>query len=255
MFNKITYQYKKNSLKGFLKKVSSYLKSILKIDENKFPKPILIDNRTFYSQSGQDYFVYNTIYQQKKGYFIDVGALDGIESSNTYKLEQMGWSGICIEPNPDMYDNLLNNRNCIIDNSAISEKKKVLDFIKHIDTPAYSGFYDTNKNNNLLKYREHEIIKIKTVTLNEIIKKYKSPKFIDYIDIDVEGHEYECIKSIDFLNFKFGLIGIEIKPEDGDRFNKIEKYLHKYGYVPLIVIGPDTFFHKPDSEKSSSNIF
>jgi hypothetical protein len=51
----------------------------------------------FYSQAGQDVWVLQKI--GNKGFFVDIGAHDGVESSNTYALEKAGWSGICVEPN------------------------------------------------------------------------------------------------------------------------------------------------------------
>lgn len=63
----------------------------------------------FYSQAGQDKYLIENIYKNKeKGFFIDIGAHDGITYSNTYYLEkELGWSGICIEPNPKIYKQLL----------------------------------------------------------------------------------------------------------------------------------------------------
>ena len=40
----------------------------------------------------------------KNGYFIDIGALDGVTMSNTYLLEtRYDWTGICVETNPDYF--------------------------------------------------------------------------------------------------------------------------------------------------------
>lgn len=74
----------------------------------------------FTGQFFQDLIAY--LYLQKKtdGFFVDIGANDGISGSNTYALEQMGWKGICIEPQPDVYRILKKYRKCDCYNVALS---------------------------------------------------------------------------------------------------------------------------------------
>ena len=56
------------------------------------------------SQLGQEIKVINFYKEKKNGYFIEIGASDGIELSNTYLLEsEYKWNGICIEPIPIKY--------------------------------------------------------------------------------------------------------------------------------------------------------
>ena len=69
-----------------------------------------------YSQLGQDVEV---LKKYSKGYYIEIGASDGIELSNTYLLEKNGWEGICIEPIPAKYEKLVKNRKAICYNKAV----------------------------------------------------------------------------------------------------------------------------------------
>ena len=47
----------------------------------------------------------NINFEDKELFFVDVGAHDGISSSNTGHFEiDLGWDGICIEPNPLVFD-------------------------------------------------------------------------------------------------------------------------------------------------------
>ena len=74
-----------------------------------------------YSQYLQDIFV--KIYSDKKqGFFVEVGAFDPYTHSNTALLEEEGWNGILIEPNPSQFDRLKKRKAKLI-KSAISEKK------------------------------------------------------------------------------------------------------------------------------------
>lgn len=64
-----------------------------------------------YSQLNQDINVLKFYKNAKNKYFVDIGASDGIELSNTYLLEkEYNWKGICVEPIPYRFNDLCNNR-------------------------------------------------------------------------------------------------------------------------------------------------
>ena len=83
-----------------------------------------------YSQFGQDLDVIEYFKHKKNGYFIEIGATNGIDLSNTYLLEKKyNWNGICIEPQDSTYQDLIKNRDCHTDNSLLfSEKGKEFNF-------------------------------------------------------------------------------------------------------------------------------
>ena len=59
-------------------------------------------------------FVINKLNNKRDGFFIDIGAYDGLTISNTAYMElELGWNGICVEPNPVVFDNLKKNIFCI----------------------------------------------------------------------------------------------------------------------------------------------
>jgi hypothetical protein len=64
--------------------------------------------RLFRSQAGQDLWVFGEVFnEQRSGFFLDIGAHDGVVLSNTYVLEnRYDWRGICIEANPDTFEEL-----------------------------------------------------------------------------------------------------------------------------------------------------
>ena len=70
----------------------------------------------FYSQLKQDKYLYDNFFNSKKnnGFFLEIGADDGIRFSNSYFFEKhLNWDGICIEASPTRYKELVNNRNSI----------------------------------------------------------------------------------------------------------------------------------------------
>jgi FkbM family methyltransferase len=188
-----------------------------------------------YSQLGQDIAVANYFQFQHGGYFIDVGAWDGVEISNTYMLEkELGWQGICIEPLPNKFMHLQEHRNChCVQTAAYSANDLEFDFA------VAEGFSGIAKHiNRHTEALNNEKIKVKTKTLDTIMKIYNAPLFIEYLSIDTEGSEVEVLWGINWSKYTFGYITIEhnnIEP----RRTYIRNYLKKMGYLFLRENGDD----------------
>lgn len=160
----------------------------------------------YYSQSGEDeYLNDNFFYNKKNGKYIELGALDGVQYSNTKFFEDnLNWSGILIEPHPYKFKGLLNNRpNNKLFNDLVSCLNEELNFKFFYDE--YSGVSGIEKTlpiehyNNFYNYNPcpQGQIKLKTRTLTSIIKSTDITYF-DLLSLDVEGHELEVLKSWDF---------------------------------------------------------
>ncbi len=68
------------------------------------------------SQLGQEIFTLCENNFKRDGYFVEFGATNGIELSNTYVLEkEFGWNGILAEPALVWHNQLYENRSCNID--------------------------------------------------------------------------------------------------------------------------------------------
>lgn len=77
--------------------------------------------RKYYSQAGQDKWVVENVFDHKTGgYFLDIGAYDGVRYSNTFWLEKnLGWSGLCVEADADTFQKLQSNRQCLCKNACV----------------------------------------------------------------------------------------------------------------------------------------
>ena len=157
-----------------------------------------------YSQYGQDILLNNLINKQN-GFFIDIGAHDGICFSNSYLFEtELEWNGICIEPLPNIFKKLEKNRKCILENCAISDVEGALDFVSieglNESGEMLSGFgrEETAK----FLGRTYEIIKVNTFRLDVILDKHNI-KYADFCSIDTEGTEINVIKSINWHTYNF----------------------------------------------------
>lgn len=141
---------------------------------------------TYYGQALQDKYVYETI--GANGIFVDVGAYDGIQTSNTYLLEQLGWNGICIEAHPQYFSELKKNRRCSCVEKAVTDHQGVVTF--GIDSIGGDKIVNCD-------------------TLDNILKQSLCPKKIDYLSMDIEGHELTVLKVFPFENWNINLITIE----------------------------------------------
>ena len=114
------------------------------------------------SQINQDIFVLYTAKLKRNGFFVEFGATNGVDLSNTYLLEKdFGWRGILSEPNPHWRDEIIKNRKTYIDfNCVWKETEKNLDF-QLSNEPEYSSLkLDNNK-----KIKKNNSIKVNTITL------------------------------------------------------------------------------------------
>jgi hypothetical protein len=78
----------------------------------------------YYAAHNIDQYIKETFFPNKtNGYFIDIGAHNGVDINNTYYFENEGWSRICFEPIPDIFEQLKQNRKCKTVNKAISDEE------------------------------------------------------------------------------------------------------------------------------------
>jgi len=148
------------------------------------------DNIIFYSQANQDKWVCELLDYKSNGFFLEIGAYDGIQTSNTYTLEKfLNWSGICIEANKEVFERLKQNRNCINIHAAASNYDGLCNF----------GGDRINGGSTV----------VSCYTLDTILIQNNAPKEIDYISIDVEGHELDILRSFNFKNWDIKLFTIE----------------------------------------------
>lgn len=199
----------------------------------------------FYGQLSQDKWIITKVFpNRRKGYFVDIGASNGIDISNTFLLEKhFEWRGICVEPGL-MFDQLKRNRKCSLDNSCISDTSGQRTAFK-VDQadPDYSGILDQI---DTYAQRNGNIIFKKTKTLYELLIEYKAPKNIDFLSIDTEGSEYLILKNFPFSEYTFGAITVEhnhVEPKRSQLYN----LLTSNGYFRAFTVKYDDWYLRRNS--------
>jgi FkbM family methyltransferase len=172
----------------------------------------------YYAQYGKDELLNNLIFNNKKnGFFIDVGANDGISINSTYFLEKhLEWSGICIEPLERRYLELINNRpRSICLNKALYNKNGSISFRDVSGYPEMlSGieecYNDTHKQRiaHESSFDNTKVITIECINFDKLIEDYNVKK-INYLKIDTEGSEFEILKSLNFEKVDIEVIDVE----------------------------------------------
>jgi FkbM family methyltransferase len=196
----------------------------------------------FYSQYNQDKYLEETVFKGfQNGIFVDVGAHDGVSLNNTLYFEKNNkWIGINIEPNKKIFDNLVINRPLSINlNCAVCNNDGETEFLCNTGyTEMLSGIKDTFDPKHLERLQKEntetgsttEIIKVNTKKLETIFDVYNI-SYINYLSIDVEGAEFEVIKSINFDKVFIDVIGFE--NNNNDKSFPIIKYLENKDYVVI----------------------
>lgn len=200
-----------------------------------------IINAHFHSQVGQDKFVYERYFKDKhNGVFIDIGAHDGITFSNTYFFEkELGWKGICIEPQPLVFKQLERNRSCICINGCISDKSGTVDFT-HVICPScvyvemlsgitqkYDPAHIARIDREVAQHHgRKEVIKVSAYLLSDILHCY-GINHVNYLSIDTEGGELSILQTIPFERIIIDVIDVE--NNYGDK--AIEEFLEAHGFV------------------------
>tara|TARA_B100001057_G_C22773860_1_gene920790 strand:+ start:258 stop:992 length:735 start_codon:yes stop_codon:yes gene_type:complete len=161
------------------------------------------------TQFGEDKYIIELFDKNFIGKYLDVGCYHPIRHNNTYTMYKSGWSGINIDLNPltiELFD-FMRPRDINI-NSGVSDKEieKKLYFIDELNT---QNTLDKNQLNFLKNHhniKESEILekKIKTRNLNNILDDHKFYN-IDFMNLDIEGHELKVLETLNFnkINIKY----------------------------------------------------
>ena len=176
------------------------------------------------------------------GFFIEMGANNGIDQSNTFLLEiKKNWKGVLVEPSPNKFFDCVRTRsknNHFFCNACVSfDYKEMFVPMIYADLMSVSRGLETdledinehlkssvglhlNKNEQQIEYGAS------AKTLTKILQEAKAPRHIDFFSLDVEGSEISVLKGLDFKKYKIKYILVECRD-----FEKMEIYLNSKKYI------------------------
>jgi FkbM family methyltransferase len=166
-----------------------------------FYKFILTKLQESNSQIFQDLFVLFILKEKRSGFFIEFGATNGKNLSNTFLLEKSyGWSGILAEPGICWFEDLNKNRGCSLDRRCVwSETGKSLVFNETTYPELSTIDIFSSRPDDLKQARTFgSKYTVDTVSLDDLAKEHNAPFEIDYLSIDTEGSELPILEAHDF---------------------------------------------------------
>ena len=128
---------------------------------------------------------------KQRGFFLDVAANDALHLSNTRMLERdLGWDGVCIEPNPQYWPGLALRR-CSVVGALLGNVTGA--FVKYVsyhgDKGKFSGIVGKEFDIKRVKNDSTDSTKEPTVRIGDVLDFVTAPKTIDYFSFDIEGAE------------------------------------------------------------------
>ena len=174
------------------------------------------------------------------GYFVELGANDGISQSNTKHLEMWrNWSGVLIEPSPISFEKLLKTRkksNYFVNAACVgfdfAKPTLMLRYANLMTTPLEGksdilGKHDHVEIGRKFLKRDEQIhnFQIEARTLTSILDEARAPNVIDFMSLDVEGGELEVLCGVDHEKYRFTWILIESRSPEA-----LTEYMESFGY-------------------------
>lgn len=162
----------------------------------------------------------------------------------------MGWKCLLIEGCPEYWEKLKKNRpQNLIETTCISSEEGDVNFSLGVEgSYLVSGIENhfTAEHRNTFKF-SHKMMRVPSLRFETVFKKHNITH-IDYLSLDTENSELDCLMSIDFQTVHISLIGVEINyPEK--QFDPIYKLLDSHGYKYVRRLFNDCFFYKPPVSK------
>lgn len=162
------------------------------------------------SQLRQDLFVLSQLGFKHGGYFVEFGATNGEELSNSWILEKhFGWKGILAEPAHVWHKDLQAKRSCIIETDCVWKVTGASLEFAEVSAAELSSLTSLGDGEGQRIRRRSTLYNVTTVTLTDMLERNGAPKEIDYLSIDTEGSEFEILQAHDFGRYRFRVITCE----------------------------------------------
>lgn len=191
-----------------------------------------------YSQNNEEEIIlsYFRNHDPQKCTFLDIGAYDGIDLSNTRALAERGWAGVVVEPHPEIAKALLSN---YADFSRVSVMPyAVATSCGRVVLQANDTYYSTIKNseidrwNGQFDFKPIEVGCVDFATLQDMVHC----SHFDFISIDCEGMDYEVLSQIDLNAMGCQMVCVET---NGKETQKYIDYIKQFGVWDVALLNAE----------------
>jgi len=163
-----------------------------------------------YAQNGEDIVLRRAFPEPHVGFYVDIGAHHPVDLSVTKHFYDRGWSGVNIDASPKLL--------------AAIAKARPRDINLCVGVSDHTGdltFYEGDKRSGGLSTFQHDEVErhkldgfqfrervVRVRPLAEIVHQHIH-RPVDFLSVDVEGHEREVLAGADFSSFRPRVVVIE----------------------------------------------
>ncbi len=195
---------------------------------------------TTYSQHGEDFLIIDLFRQLGKDKFsyLDLGAHHPINISNTALMYERGCRGVNVEANP----------NLIAEFNRLRPEDINVNFGVHTENgEADFHMYDPTSGRNTFSFQETSTVdmkvkstmKVATLTLTAILNRYCNGKFPSFLNIDIEGLDFEILDNFDFLRNYPTIICVETRLK---KSREMTQLMARKGFNPFARLGENIIY-------------
>ena len=142
----------------------------------------------------------------RSGFFVEVGANRPQSESQTWHLEQLGWTGVLIEPQPVLADELSRRRVAKVFAFACSSPENAGRCMSLYIAGALSSL---DRERMAPGAEPERVVNVPVRTLDDILIEAGTPAKFDFLSVDVEGHELEVLRGFNFARWRPRLLLLE----------------------------------------------
>lgn len=211
------------------------------------------------AQFGEDRLLAEHFGHKQEGFYVEIGAYDGVEMSNTYYFERLGWRGILVEADPELAEQCRQARpkSAVVNCAVVGPD--ALPVVSFEISEECRGLSALNLDDDHLARIQHYTgrqqirrITVSAMTLDQILQAH-NPQAIDFLTIDVEGFEWEVLRGFTISRWHPHLVIIERNttlPE-----SRIMRYLHKHDYLYYRTTGVNDWFLSAASGAAAAPVY
>ena len=206
-----------------------------------------------YAQNAEDVRLARAFAGQNAGLYIDVGANNPDYLSVTKHFYDAGWTGINVEPSPGPYSLLVKERQRDVNlNVGCSNRQGTLTlYAASGSASGLSSFTPEEVATHEKNGFKFERINVDVVTLASICEQNVNNRTIDFMSIDVEGHEREVLEGADFTRFRPRVIVIEATVPNTtiSTHERWEDLIVSHDYVFAVFDGLNRYYVRREDEQ------
>jgi FkbM family methyltransferase len=204
----------------------------------------------YHSQFGEDRILDGFFKDRNNGVCVEVGANDGITGSNSYFFEKNGWTCVLVEPNVDLCAEIRRNRTALLFECAASDHSGTAtlqiaegaELAHAISTLEADG--EAARRIDAAGFTARPV-EVALRRLDDILDDAGLKPPIDFVTIDVEGHEMSVLAGFSVSRWAPTILIVEDNDEFRDR--TVTDHLRQFGYVPFRRTGVNDWYGHQDN--------